>query len=550
MEKTFVQKINIEAQPAPTENVYGGLFQQYEDVIIRSLITSFGLDMFIKDQHGGNVDTIHNVRQIGNDANMVYKSQKNASEYENRNQYDFGAYHADDRFRQAKREAKDAWLQNYKDIDDKYTNNKVGFYGHTKSISSERKAELDHVIETKSINEDRGRILSGLDGVDLANAPENLVWTNKSLNASMGAWQRGVNDKYRKEHGCDAPMDMLDMKAYVEAHPELDDTTKKNLLDYHKKAKQAYETKLNREYYTSPDFFKDAASATAKLSVQMGLRQAIGVVLSEIWFAIREEFKSENTTSNNILKKIANGVKRGYDNAKSKFKEIWSKFIEGSIAGALSSLVTTLCNVFLTTAKNTVKIIRQSWASLVEATKILLWNPDDLLFGERIRAAAKILATGASVVTGYLVSELINQTPLGALPFGIGDVVKTFCGTLITGVLSCTLLYFLDRNPIINRIVEYLNKFPTIEKFIQYYKQQAALLEEYAAKLMEIDIDSFKKEVAVYHDALKVLDETSSPETLNVQLKSIYNRLNIELPWKEGTFDDFMNDKNSVLRFE
>ena len=44
--------------------------EQYEKVIIDSIITSFGLDFLIRDQYGGDVDTIHNVRKIGQDELM------------------------------------------------------------------------------------------------------------------------------------------------------------------------------------------------------------------------------------------------------------------------------------------------------------------------------------------------------------------------------------------------------------------------------------------------------------------------------------------------
>lgn len=35
----------------PDEDVFKGIWEQYERVIIRSLITSFGLDFLVKDQH-------------------------------------------------------------------------------------------------------------------------------------------------------------------------------------------------------------------------------------------------------------------------------------------------------------------------------------------------------------------------------------------------------------------------------------------------------------------------------------------------------------------
>lgn len=67
--------------PDPQENIMQGLFQQYERVLVESLITSFGLDFLVKDRHGGDVDTIHNVRQIDTDDRMVYKNSANAQHY-------------------------------------------------------------------------------------------------------------------------------------------------------------------------------------------------------------------------------------------------------------------------------------------------------------------------------------------------------------------------------------------------------------------------------------------------------------------------------------
>ena len=63
-------EINNGMIPDPEENVFFSIWNEYERVIIKSLITSFGLDFLVKDQHGGDVDTIHNVRQVGKDSEM------------------------------------------------------------------------------------------------------------------------------------------------------------------------------------------------------------------------------------------------------------------------------------------------------------------------------------------------------------------------------------------------------------------------------------------------------------------------------------------------
>lgn len=75
------------------KNALQSLFESYEKVIIESLIQSFGLDFLINDQHGGDVDTIHNVRMIGKDPQMNYKNSKNAQAKENNGPYDPNVYH-------------------------------------------------------------------------------------------------------------------------------------------------------------------------------------------------------------------------------------------------------------------------------------------------------------------------------------------------------------------------------------------------------------------------------------------------------------------------
>ena len=78
---SFVNEIQPEFYSDSKESVFESLMYEYERVIFRSIITSFGLDVFIKDQYGGDVDTIHNVRNIGSDSKMAYKSKKNYALY-------------------------------------------------------------------------------------------------------------------------------------------------------------------------------------------------------------------------------------------------------------------------------------------------------------------------------------------------------------------------------------------------------------------------------------------------------------------------------------
>lgn len=557
MADSFVKQVGTDFVPDREENVYEGIFSQYEHVVIQSLITSFGLDFLVQDQYGGDVDTIHNVRKIGDEKNMYYKNGKNRDAYEQRGDYSYGDYHGNPHFSDKKHEARERWQQTGENIKDEYTSGSIGFYGHTKSISPDKKAELDHIVECAAIHNDRGRCLSGITGTDLANSDDNLAWTNKSINASMGSWAKNENARYKKEHGCDAPMDKIDMVAYLEAYPnmsseskpDIDEETRERMLHYYRNARKSYEAKLARAYYTSPAFFKDTSKAAAKVGVAMGLRQALGLVFSEVWFAVKDEIKAGKDDGKALFNSIAHGVKQGFCNAKEKYKELWHKFIEGAVSGVLASLTTTICNIFFSTAKNLVRIIRQSWASLVEATKILLFNPDCMPFGEQVRAATKIIATGASVVLGSMVGDAIAETGIGAIPV-VGEIVQTFCSTLVTGILSCSLLYLLDRDQTINKVVNTLNSIPTVDDIVNYYKMQARFLEEYCAKLMSIDLEKFKKEIASYSEAMSLLETATSQQELNVALKKVYAKLGLPSPYgKYDNINAFMADSNSHLTF-
>ena len=522
----YLVSVSKNYYPSKEENVVKSIFSQYETVIIYSLITSFGLDFLIKDQHGGDVDTIHNVRQIGKDPEMTYKNKQNQEDYENRGKYDSRSYHSNSNYIQKRNEIRQKKKDNT--LTDAYTGEK---------LDSSSKVDLDHVMSAKEIHDDAGRVLADLSGEELANNPTNLQPTNAHTNRTKKA---DTMNEYLDQYG----------NEYTEKQ-------KNNMRQKDAQARKEYESKIARTYYTSPKFAKDVATSASKLGVKMGLRQAIGLVFTEIWFSVKEEFIRYDVRPGlqmdmgDFFKAIGEGVKKGFVSAKSKYKEILSQFASGAAAGIFSSIATTICNIFFTTAKNVVKIIRQAFASVVEAGKILLFNPDGYPLGERLRAATKILATGASVVLGTLVSEAIGKTPIGAIPV-IGDIVKTFCGTLCTGIVSCTLLYFLDRSPIINKIVDKLNKIPTIDKNVAYFKEQALMFEKYAAELMKIDLAAFKRETSTYNLIAASITEDMSEDVLNSVFKNAMASLGITMSWEKthDSFDSFMKDKNARMVFE
>ena len=155
----------------PNDKVFDSIWKEYERVILQSLVTSFGLDFIIRDQHGGDVDTVHNVRKIGDDPEMKYKNTSNEKAYENRGDYDSVAYHKDSRYISINKNVSEKKKSG--ELTDSYTGKKV-----TRNAN----IDLDHTISAKEIHEDRGRVLAGLDGLDLANNEDNLKPTDRSIN--------------------------------------------------------------------------------------------------------------------------------------------------------------------------------------------------------------------------------------------------------------------------------------------------------------------------------------------------------------------------------
>lgn len=176
---------------------------------------------------------------------------------------------------------------------------------------------------------------------------------------------------------------------------------------------------------------------------------------------------------------------------------------------------------------------------------MLLFNPDNLMFGERIKASTIILATGASVLVGTSVGELIGKTPIATIP-EVGSVVQIFCSSLVSGLLSCTLLVFLDRSKFMNQIIDALNNISTE---VNNYKEAADALENIAARLENIDIAKFREETERYRTVASKIGTAETEEELKEVLLSAYKSFDIKIPW-EGDFDSFMGSRSNRLVFE
>ncbi len=492
------------------------------------------------------MDTIHNVRNIGSDPKMTYKSEKNSNkynEYVKQNEYSYihkntktgelckykeDDYHDRNKSYQAIKHdtRKNAMEFTNGVIKDAYTDKDIVF---SKYAPPDQKESLDHILAAKTIHDDRGRILSGLNGPDLANSPENLVFTNSSLNSSM-------RDK--------------DIPDYIAAHPELPSDVKNRMMDAYNQAKASYDRKINKAYYFDFDnpncrqFYADVACRAAERGWKMGSRQVLGLFFTELCFCIRDEWQHCDQTMAGAFNAIQNGLKKWSLSVKQNYKDIFFRFGEGFLSGIMSSITNTLCNTLFTTTENMGRIIRQSWASVVEATSIILFNPNEKYFCDRLTSAAKVLASGASAIVGMSIQEAIHVklAEIG-VPGTLNDIVSTFTGCLCTGLLSVSLLFYIDNDPFANCIENILGRNA------ENLKNQEILFKQYCAELEHIDLERFNYEISYISDLSSTLQNAADDKEINGILKQAALDLDLPSLWGNETLENKMNDPSWTLNF-
>lgn len=97
-----------------------------------------------------------------------------------------------------------------------------------------------------------------------------------------------------------------------------------------------------------------------------------------------------------------------------------------------------------------------------------------------------------------------------------------------------------------NDIIDALNKYEPFEYCIAETSRQMKMI---AAKLSEIDYDSFEKECEMIDSLTDVLLNAENETELEAALDDAYLKLGLQMPW-EGDFDSFMSNSDSVLVFK
>lgn len=532
--------------------------EEINKVVTKSLVTTFGLDfLLLEDKKGGDVDTIHNVRQ------GIWATEQEMQNYECRGKYDSEAYHRHANYIETNRINKE--LQKSGELKDAYRNNKTFAFQN-----KQEKTNLDHVIAAVEIHNDAGRVLAGLDGVELANKSSNLCVTGETINKvknkhsitellgdgkplQQSIASREVNIEKLKNKLESMPQDspqqkheyqqaLNTLKVQQERLEQLLQVNPDTMKKVDAKARAENEKQIN-SYYTSSKFFNASINAAGVAGIKMGLRESLGLVFAEIWFELKEqipniyakykkiEFKILDFL-NDLKETIINIVER----VKIRFKDLLLNFGTGTISGIFSSITTTILNIFLTTTKIWGKMIRETWLNIVNIAKLVFFNPENLSTGQLAKATFKILSASIGVVAGMIIHE--NLVVLEALPF-LSAEIRGFFTALATGIITLGLSYFIEQSPIMLKFWEYLDGFKTkYERTLDHFKEINTELDRYIFELTQLEFGLDLNELSQFASQL---ERKSSEFEKNLVLKQEVEKQGIVLPFETGNQDSTTN---------
>lgn len=464
-------------------NSLNEILDKYKSVVTNSLITAFGLDQLIfTDRHGGNVQTMYNVE------NGVYANDRFRERGErkyNRDDYATANYMNNRR------------KNDFKNIDhiyDCYTGRELPKDGRT---------HLEHIVSAKEIHDrtDIRVLFSTEEMSNIINQESNTTYIDGSMNQSK-------NDKKLKEW---------------ESQKSTKDKSKTNGEYYGVDSKKAHEADENSRRTIDEQaarrkiehYSKSMAKDSLKQGGQMAIRQGLGIVFTEVALTVMDEVPQiinqlkGNFSVEKFFSKISTLVSTAFERVKSKLGDILEAIKTGFVCGVFNSIVTTVINMFMTTGKNIIRLIRQAMVSITEALRILFFDKEKRTTGERIIAASKIILTGASTVLGVLVeqtlSSFIHSTGIGALPIVgslLAEIIPIFVGTLLTGLVSVTFLYYMDNSESIQKLIKFIDNMSEdcFDRALKTVSEANRLLDEYIARLCCVDIDELREKVADIHE--------------------------------------------------
>lgn len=441
------------------------LFDDCQQQVISQIIGPFGLSTaMFEDRNGGNVTTLRNFSR--EDADYIVDKDV-ASHEQSRKDYDREEY-SDPAFAKKSQEYR--------------AKGKDGYTG--KDVAPED-MDLDHVTSLKTISKNKKIHLAletgeSLDRVkEMANSDENLVATHKSINRSK---RDGSVDELVESKGEEFEINMeLVAQAQERSEEHIASTVNTALMK-----KQGMEL----------------LQTGGKQAAMMGMRQALGLLLTELVNGLFNEFKvlikQGVEAGKTLFEEIRQRLARVIESVVKKVPAAVGQMFQGGVSGFMSNLLTFLINNFLSTAKRFVTVIREGLLGLFRAFKMIFFPPKHLTGDQALQEGLKILTTVVVTSVGLLLNETV-ATFMATVPFlkPFADLIAPVLIGIMSGLLSAFLAYQIDC--LFDRYRHSLT-----EKFMDELLADAKRRDEFANELVTLsesslgNIENYSKSITLY----------------------------------------------------
>lgn len=430
------------------------LLELCKDNVVETITGQFGLaSLFINSQDGGNVTTIHNAKQ------KIYAEKKD--EYD-RNIYEKGHYTP------GKNGKKGTWSGNSEgkrfsgngsnSVGSEFTKGQMDENGFLLDAYTNKKIKAnqtspDHIYSLSEFHKNGGYMLSDKQKADFATDKNNLASTDRSINQSLSD-----NDKF----------EWAESKAdgRTITNEEYFDIDRNSLEAAVQRGKITATAHLPTNKQKACFYVKNLAKTGAKDAAMMAAYSALGVVLRDlaqgIMIEVRLTFEQKGTESfKEIFIRFKNRLQEILADLKSKWKDILKGSLEAAFTAFLSNIVVFVINLFFTTLKKIVSMIRAGFVSLCQAIKLLANPPEDMPAEEIHYQALKILTTGiigaASLGLSAVIEKGLQGIPglqplmmfqipsIGREQRTVSDVIAVTLSSLAGGLVTTIVLYFMDK---------------------------------------------------------------------------------------------------------
>jgi len=329
-----------------------------------------------------------------------------------------------------------------KAVHDEYT-------GKTISI---KRADVDHVVSAKEIETDADMhlFMDQEARVQAGTGESNLAFTKDKANRSKGS-------KKMEE--------WLDKKdADGRSNEEKFGIDRERAMARDKAVRKELSHTVNKEAFKK--YSQELLATGGKDAAKMAAYSAIGVIMHDLTLAVVEELKyilknKGNKTFKELFAHFKEKISETLELLKAKWKDILSGSLEAGLMAFFSNILVFVINLFATTLKKLVSMIRAGFVSLCKAVKLMVNPPAEMSQEEAENEAVKLLTAGLigalSLGLSAMIEKFLQSIPglqpimmfpipsFGGEPRTVSDILAVTLSALAGGLVTTITLYFMDK---------------------------------------------------------------------------------------------------------